>query len=375
MMRVLFTGSGGGGHFYPIIAIAQKLNEQIEKEKLVNVELYYMADSVLDERLLFENNIKFKKNPTGKLRRYFAVQNFFDAFKTFGALFRAVGKVYSLYPDVVIGKGGYGSFPALFAARFFGIPVVIHESDTVPGKVNRWAGKFAQRIAVSYPSSVEFFPKDKTAYTGQPIRSEIMRPVFEGANMAFLLEPNVPVLLVLGGSQGAQLINDTLIQTLPDVLNRYQVIHQTGSENQAGVSQIANAILEQHPHKNRYHPIAFLDDTKLRLAAGVATLVLSRAGSTIFEIAAWGLPSIVIPITKSNGDHQRKNAFTYARSGACEVIEETNLGAHVLASEITRLMEDGAERARMSEAAKSFAKYDAAEKIAREIVNILLKHQ
>lgn len=374
MLRVLFTGSGGGGHFYPVIAIVQQLNERIDKEKLVNVELYYMADSVLDERLLFENNVKFKKVPTGKLRGYFSIQNFIDVFKTFAALFKAVGQMYSLYPDVVVGKGGYGSLPALFAARFLRIPVIIHESDTVPGKVNKWAGKFAERIAVSYPSAAEYFPKEKVALTGQPIRREILYPRKEGAGAAFLLEPGTPTLLVLGGSQGAQMINEALMQVIPGLLERFQIIHQTGSENYAAVTQMAGAMLENHQYKARYHPIPFLDDMKLQLAAGAATLVLSRAGSTIFEIAAWGLPSIVVPITKSNGDHQRKNAFAYARAGACEVIEEANLSANILASEITRLMDDGEERKRMSDAAKNFAKYDAAEKIADAVTEILVKH-
>jgi UDP-N-acetylglucosamine--N-acetylmuramyl-(pentapeptide) pyrophosphoryl-undecaprenol N-acetylglucosamine transferase len=118
-----------------------------------------------------------------------------------------------------------------------------------------------------------------------------------------------------------------------------------------------------------------LNDEAQRMSAGVASLVVSRAGSSIFEIAAWGLPSIIIPITKSNGDHQRKNAFTYARSGACVVIEESNLSPHLLASEIERIMGDEEYRQKMGQNAKGFSKPDAAQKIAREIVNVLLLHK
>ncbi|NIS25996.1 UDP-N-acetylglucosamine--N-acetylmuramyl-(pentapeptide) pyrophosphoryl-undecaprenol N-acetylglucosamine transferase, partial [candidate division KSB1 bacterium] len=115
--------------------------------------------------------------------------------------------------------------------------------------------------------------------------------------------------------------------------------------------------------------------TALRMASGAADLAITRAGSTIFEIAAWGLPAIVVPITESNGNHQRKNAYTYARAGAAEVIEEQNLTPHLLASEVERLMGEEAERARMTKAAQEFARTDAADKIARQIIAVLSEHE
>ena len=374
-MKVLFTGGGTGGHFYPIIAIAQALNDLAQKEHLATLKLYYMSDDPYNERLLFDNGITFVKVSTGKMRTYASGRNIIDMFKTFFALFRAFFLMFSIYPDVVVGKGGYASFPALFAARLLGIPVIIHESDSVPGRANKWAAKFARKIAISYPEAAEYLPKKKTALTGNPIRKEIMTPIREGAYELLNLEEGIPTIFIVGGSQGAQRINEVVIQTLPDLLPKYQIIHQVGKRNFDYVKNISKVLLEKSDYGERYKVFDYLNDEAMRMAAGVADLIVSRAGSAIFEIAIWGVPSIIIPITESNGDHQRKNAYSYARAGACEVIEEKNLTPHLFVSEINRLMEDENQRKKMSEAARAFARTDAAEKIAEQIIAVLLEHQ
>lgn len=374
-MKILLTGGGSGGHFYPLIAVAQAINKLAKDNKLVDVKLYYMAPQPYDKRLLFENGIAFVQMPAGKVRRYFSILNFFDFFRTIIGVFRAIWRMYWIYPDVVFGKGGYVSFPAIFAARFLRIPVIIHESDCVPGKVNKWAGKFARKIALSYPAAAEFFPKDKVAFTGNPIRQELTHPVREGAHEFLHLESNVPLLLILGGSQGSQLINDTFADILPNLVEKYQIIHQTGPNNFAQMKAVAGAVLINNPHKNRYMPFDNLNSLALRMAAGIADLVISRAGSTIFEIAVWGTPAILIPITDSNGDHQRKNAYSYARTGAAVVMEEANLTPHVLLAEIDRLMGDANERGKMRKAAATFARIDAADLIAQELIAIGIEHE
>lgn len=214
-MKILYTGGGTGGHFYPIIAVAESLGKQIEVAKVAHVEQYFMSTEPYNEQLLFDNKIIFKQVTAGKMRGYFSVQNFFDLFKTAWGTVRAFFQMFTLYPDVVFGKGGYASFPVLVAARFFRIPVIIHESDTVPGRVNAWAGKFAQKIAISYPEAAEFFPAGKTALTGNPIRQEIIRPSGLNAWKELGLDANIPVLLVLGGSQGARIINEEMVTLAP----------------------------------------------------------------------------------------------------------------------------------------------------------------
>ncbi|MBI5817141.1 MAG: undecaprenyldiphospho-muramoylpentapeptide beta-N-acetylglucosaminyltransferase [Candidatus Yonathbacteria bacterium] len=373
-MKVVFTGGGTGGHFYPIIAIIERLNELLEHEKLVDVEIYYLSDDPYDERILFENGVTFKHLTAGKLRRYFSFLNIIDLFKTIFGVIRAIGALYVLYPDVVVGKGGYASFPTLIAARILRIPVIIHESDSVPGRANIIASKFARRIAVSYPEAAEFFPKEKTAFTGNPIRRAVAIPMREGAHDILKLDTTVPVILILGGSQGAALINDAIMQAAPRLTEKYQIIHQVGVKNLEAMQNMAEVVMGKSQYRDRYKLYGYLNEITLRTSAGIADLVISRAGSTIFEIAAWGIPSIIIPITDSNGDHQRKNAYAYARSGGCIVIEEGNLTTNLITSEIERMMSDAPLREKMSASAKSFAKSDAAEKIAQEIVVILKEH-
>lgn len=334
-----------------------------------------MSPTSYNPGVLFENGIIYKKNSAGKLRRYFSILNFFDLFKTGWGILTSLYMVYRLYPDVVFGKGGYASFPVLVAARLLRIPVVIHESDTIPGRVNLWAGKFAKIVAVSYKEAAKYFPSGSVAYTGQPVRKEVAIPITSGGREFLKIEENIPVILVLGGSLGAQKINDTVLEGLKDLVEKYVIIHQTGKNNILEVRATGEAVLFDSLHKDRYKAFDYLNILALRMAAGVASLVISRAGSTIFEIAAWGLPSIIIPINEKVSHEQHSNAFAYARAGACEVIEENNLTVNILAIEIERLITNEIEREKMKAAAKMFYKSNAARLIAEEILKIALEHE
>ncbi len=374
-MKILLTGGGSGGHFYPLIAVADEIHTIAREKRLLDYQIFYMADIPYNQSILFDKNIIFLSTSAGKMRTYFSLLNVLDIFKTLWGVFITIFKLFQIYPDVIFAKGGYVSFPALFAARLLRIPVVIHESDSSPGRVNKWASKFAKRIAISYPQSADYFPKDKVAYTGNPLRIQIAVPITKGAFDFLELEEHVPTILILGGSQGAQLINEAVIDALPELLKKFQIIHQTGKRNIEEVRRTSEVVLQGSQFKKRYRCFDYLNDLALRMSAGASTLVVSRAGSTIFEIAAWGLPSIIIPITNSNGDHQRQNAFNYAKTGACYVIEEHNLSPHILTSEIERLVNAPEERKRMGEAGRNFAKFDAAHVIAKEIIAIALKHE
>lgn len=378
-MRILFTGGGTGGHFYPIISIAEELRALAKDKHLLELELFYMSPTPYNSGILFEHGIQYKRNSAGKLRRSKSglnfLKNFFDLFRTGWGIVSSVIQVFHLYPDVVFGKGGYASFPALLAARLLFIPVVIHESDSVPGRVNLWAGKFAQRVAVSYKEAASYFPAERVAYTGQPVRREIAVPITEGARTFLGLENDIPVVLIVGGSQGSQKINSAVIEALKTLVEKYAVIHQTGQNNFAEVKATAEAVLHGSPHKDRYKPFDYLNSLATRMAAGVASVVVSRAGSALFEISSWGTPSIIIPIDEKISHDQRSNAFAYARSGACVVVEEMNLTPNILAAEIQRLIENQTVREQMKIAAKTFYKPDAAKLVAEEILKIALEHE
>ena len=376
-MKILFTGGGTGGHFYPIIAVVQALRARMTERKIIAPQLYYMAPTKYNARALFDNELEFVSVSAGKMRRYFSLLNFTDIFKTVFGCISAVGSLFRIYPDVVFGKGGYASFPALFAAKLLRIPVIIHESDSRPGRVNAWAGKFAQKIAISYPDAAQHFTKKPgiVALTGCPIRTDIAQPLSNGAHEFLQLEQNVPVVLILGGSQGAAAINDAIVQGLPELLNKYQVIHQTGRANLEEIKQTTSVFLKDHPYASRYHPFDYLNELALRMSAGVADVIVSRAGSTIFEIASWGVPSIIIPLPTSVSHDQTANAFAYARTGAASVIEENNLSAHIVIGEIDRIYNSPAIKETMKKQAKAFARLDSAQVIADAILDIALQHE
>jgi len=378
-MRILFTGGGTGGHFYPIIAIAEEINQIIKDNRLLRPEIYYMSTAPYNEGLLFENNIFFEKVTAGKIRRKISplnlVFNFIDLFKIALGSLGALWRIFIIYPDVVFGKGGYASFPALLAARILRIPVIIHESDSTPGKVNSWAGKFARRIAISYPEAAKYFKKEKVAYTGNPIRKEIQEPLTVGAYKLLGLTERSPTILVLGGSQGSVFINETMMDALPELIKKYQIIHQTGKKNIKIIEETRDVIIPSESQKEKYRLFDYLNVLNLRASAGVADIIISRAGSTIFEIAAWGKPSIIIPLPEPTSHDQRTNAYSYARSGAAIVIEEKNLVSSLLISEIDRILQTPGEKEKMSEKARQFARKDSAKLIAQEIITIALEHE
>ncbi len=374
-MKILFTGGGSGGHFYPILSVAKEVQKLAKEYRLLPPQLYFMSDSPYNDSLLYDNDIIFKRNAAGKNRLYFSIANFFDFFKTGWGILTAIGSVFNLYPDVIFSKGGYASFPVVIAARLLRIPLIIHESDTVPGRVNALAGKFAQKVAVSYQEAAQYFPISKVAVTGNPVREEITHPTTEGAAEFLKLEPGIPTIFVLGGSLGAQIVNDIIVDSLPALVEKYQIIHQTGKNNFRDIVARADAVLFNNRYRARYKTFDYLNELAMRMAAGAADIVVSRAGSTIFEIAAWGKPSILIPITESHGDHQRKNAYAYARTKAASVMEESNVTPHILLSEIDRILTKPGVKEEMTGAARAFFNPEAARIIAKEILSIAIKHE
>ena len=147
-MKILLTGGGSGGHFYPLMTVASALNAVADQEKIAVMDIVYMAENPYDKNILLQNGVKFKKVYSGKMRRYFSFLNIIDAIKIIPGVLKSIISIYFNFPDVVFSKGGHESFPTVFAARLLGVPIIIHESDAIPGKANAWAGKFAKKIAV-----------------------------------------------------------------------------------------------------------------------------------------------------------------------------------------------------------------------------------
>lgn len=375
-MRIVLVGGGTGGHFYPLIAIAESIIARAKHEHSALPELYYMGPEPYDAGSLFAYGITYVHCPAGKMRRYSSFRNITDLFKTFGGVLVAIVKLYILYPDVVVSKGSFTSVPITFAAWLLRIPVVIHESDATPGRANKIARRFARYIAISYADTASFFPSKKTALTGIPMRAELLSEPPVRPHDILEVQDDRPLICVVGGSTGATRVNDLVIEALDELLKKYTVLHQVGEKNAAVVKETTAALVEDKKSLGHYHIRGFLDVASWHAALSAAAVVISRAGSTsIHEIAIHKKPSILIPIPEDISHDQRTNAYSYARTGAATVIEERNLTPHLLVSEIERIMSDQNMYKEMSFAAGEFARKDAAEKIAEILIAIGNEHE
>ena len=378
-MKIVFTGGGTGGHFYPIVAVTEGIEAISQERRLVEPELFYVGPTPFDDAALLEHDILYRQSPAGKRRNYRSILNVLDMFKTGWGIIRSIFQLFPIYPDVVFSTVGYAAFPTLCAARILNIPVIIYDADAKPGKVSLWSARFAKWIAVAHPNAAAAFPeklRPKVALIGHPIRTEIETVAKEGGHEFLKLDPAVPTLFFMGGSQGAQAINEVVLDALSDLVTSYNVVHQTGAAKLKEVTGIASVVLRDSRFPNRYRTFGLLNTLALRMTAGITSVVIARAGSgTIFEIAAWKLPSILIPLPLDISHDQTENAFSYARAGAATVLEQKNLTPHLLRAEIERLMQDPAVRETMSKAAATFARPNAGRKIAEIILETALQHE
>lgn len=372
-MKILFTGGGSAGHVLPIVAICREIRRLGFKS-----EFFYIGPrDEFGSFLLSQEEIKLKKILAGKIRRYLSckaiIQNIVDLlFKAPFGFFQSFFYIFFLAPDLVFSIGGYGSFSTVFSAWLLQTPIFIHEPDVVPGLTNRFMSKFVQKVFVSFPiSQTEYFSAAKMIPTGNPIRKEILEGSREEAKRLFALSGEKPVILVLGGSLGAQKINDLILAILPEILTKFELIHQTGFKNFEGVKSEAKVVISKELEKY-YHPTPFLKEIELKQAYKASYLVVSRAGSgTIFEIAACGKPSILIPLLTAAQNHQVKNAYAYAQSGASLVIEEANLTPYFFLEKLKYLFFYSTELEKMTLKTREFAKPKAARTIAEYITEHL----
>jgi UDP-N-acetylglucosamine--N-acetylmuramyl-(pentapeptide) pyrophosphoryl-undecaprenol N-acetylglucosamine transferase len=369
-MKILFTGGGTGGHIFPIISIVRETRRIYPKKDL---EFYYLGPKDdFSLIMLAEEDFIIKTIISGKLRRYFSWQNFVDIlFKIPFGTIQSFFYLLAIKPDLVFSKGGSGSIAVTVSARILRIPVFIHESDVVPGLSNQKTAKWAKKIFISFPKT-EYFDPEKTTLIGNPIRKEILDGDKNKAAELFNLTLSKPIFLVIGGSQGAQVINDFVLRVLNDLVKDYEIIHVTGRENVKETQGEAQVVMDKDLDRY-YHPIGFLDEEKIKHAYKAADIIISRSGSgSIFEIAAVGKPSILVPLPSAAGNHQSKNAYAYAETGAAEVLEQENLTPNFFMDKIQLLFLHPELLEKMKESALAFAKPLAARAIAREILEFLM---
>lgn len=364
---------------FPLVAVARKVIELANAGNFGKPEIYYLGPGLFLESSLEREEMSFHYSTliTGKWRRYWSLKNFVDIFKIIIGILEALWKVWVIMPDVIFSKGGYGSVATVFSGWLYRIPVILHESDSVPGLANRMLSPFATFIAVSWNEAAEHFPRDKTYFTGEAVRDSFFEPLKPEKDRALLhLTTQKPVVLVLGGSQGAQKINDIILDILPNLLEVAEVIHQTGNENYNSVFSESKIVLEGVAGDMliSYHPVSFMVEPEYVAAVRSADLIISRSGAgSIFEISAAGRASILIPITNSPGDHSRRNAYIFSSEGRAEVIEENNLTPNLILSVINSILNNPEKKKKMEEKSKEFATPEAAKLIAQALINLILR--
>lgn len=369
-MKIVFTGGGTAGHIFPIVAVARELKRSCSAPQ--DLKLFYFGPK--DEysfQLLVQEGIKIKKICSGKIRRYFSLLNILDIFKVPLGIWQAWWALFFLAPDIIFSKGGYGSFPVAFAAWFLRIPIFLHESDVVPGVASKIQSKWAVEIFTSFPDT-EYFPKEKVMNVGNPVRQEILKGSKEEAKRIFELKGDRPLILAVGGSQGAKCLNNLILEILPELLREFELVHQTGKQNFKEVKAESEVMIEDKTLQSYCHIFPFLDEQQLNHILFACDFVVSRGGAgSIFEIAACGKPAILIPLASSAQDHQLKNSYRFAESGAGEVITEENLKPHFFLERLKFFFSRRDILQEMADSSLAFARPKAGKIIANYLLEYL----
>ena len=306
MKKIILTGGGTAGHVTPNIALVPKLKE-------AGFEIKYIGSyNGMEKQLVEDAGLTYYGIPSGKLRRYFSWKNFSDPFRVIKGYFKAKKIIKKYKPDVVFSKGGFVTVPVVFAAHKYNIPVIIHESDMTLGLANKLAIKKATKVCHNFPETAQYLGS-KAVHTGSPIRQEL----FEGNKITALdmcgFTANKPVIMVTGGSLGAENVNKLVRQALPELLQKFQVAHLCGK----------GKIDESLKNTQGYAQFEYISD-EMKDFFAMADLIISRAGAnSICEIAALKKPNILIPLSaKASRGDQILNAKSFAKQGFSEVLDE-----------------------------------------------------
>lgn len=368
-MKIVLVGGGTLGHFNPLIAVTERVLEESAKEHMVNPQFYYFGERNLNPEVLANMNIEYVTIPSGKNRLYFSFSNFTDLFKISFGILLAFFKLLKIYPDVIFSKGGYDSIPTCIAAAILRIPIVMHDSDSIPGRASLLISRFASRIAVSWKESLIYFKnkEDISAYTSQPILKKYSPPISYTRNW----KEGRKTILITGGTQGSANINEVVLQILPELCAKYTVIHQTGQLTFEDVKSRAQIILQNY-NQDQYSVYPTLD---FELIYPNVDLVISRAGSSLFEFNAWQIPAIVIPLPASISRDQTTNAYTNLKLGSSKVLLEENLSPHLLLNTIGEILDSKEYFESMTRNARDNFVANGASIIAKEIVLIGKEHK
>ena len=322
MKRIILTGGGTAGHVTPNIALLPRLKE-------LGYDIHYIGSYTgIEKELIEQFGIPYHGISSGKLRRYFSVQNFTDPFRVLKGFGEANKLIKSLKPDVIFSKGGFVSVPVVMAGKKCHVPTIIHESDMTPGLANKLSIPSATKVCCNFPETLEHLPKEKAVLTGSPIRQELLSGSKEAALAFCGLTPDKPVILIVGGSLGSVAVTNAVRAILPELLKEFHVIHLCGK----GKTD------ESLKNLKGYVQFEYIKQ-ELKDLFALCDIVISRAGANaICELLALHKPSLLIPLSAnaSRGD-QILNARSFERQGFSVVLEEEELNNQVLLDAIHKL--------------------------------------
>ncbi len=363
-LRVVIAGGGTGGHISPAVAVAAELRDRGP------VELHWIGSHTGFERdAARDRDIPFYPVRTGKLRRYLALETLGDVFRVPAGMLEARKLLRRLQPDVIFSTGGFVSTPTVVAGRMLGIPSLTHEQTASLGLATRINARFCDTVALSFPTqdSLKTRSGARIITTGNPVRPWILDGNRELFHSLYGLPVDLPVVYVTGGAQGAHALNAAIGEALPTLLHHAAIVHQCGPQTGNGDFQ---RLLDQRLHldgalQDRYVPVERVGDELAHIYAA-STLVVGRAGAgTVAELAAAGLPSILVPLP--GADEQRRNASVLERTGGAIVIDEHHLTPGRLLDEISKVTSNPAIRSAMATAACKSSANDPAGKISDEL--------
>ncbi len=349
---VLFTGGGSGGHVFPGVAVIEKLRRSDP-----SLDIRWIGSrSPLEQDIVRRFAIPFLSIPSGKLRRYLSPRNVVDLFKIAAGVVKSLSILSRVKPRLLFSKGGFVSVPPVLAARLLGVPVVSHESDFDPGLATRINSRFSAAICVAYEETRSSFPealRSRVVVTGNPVRSEIFAGDRAHGRALLGVPDRMPVVLVLGGSQGSQEVNGLAEEAAELLRGSVFVAHQTGRAD------------FRQSHRENYVTADFFADSYPDVLAAADVVVCRSGAGTLWELSALGKPSVLIPLGRasSRGD-QLRNADHYRRIGAAVVLEPGRAGAKALVEAIASMLADPERLRSMAQAAASVMRSDASETIA-----------
>ena len=326
MKKIIMTGGGTAGHVTPNIALMPAL-----KEAGYDIE-YIGSVNGMEKDLIQATGVPYHGISSGKLRRYFDWKNFSDPFRVIKGYGQAISLMKKIKPDVVFSKGGFVSVPVVLAAKHCHIPAIIHESDITPGLANRIAIKGAKKVCSNFPETMKYLPSDKAVLTGSPIRRELFSGNADNAlKLCKFPDHNKPVLLIIGGSLGSKIVNEAVRKVLPELLEKFYIIHLCGKGN------LDNSLTGTIGYAQFEYASSELTDM-----FALADMAISRAGAnSICELLALHKPNILIPLsaTASRGD-QVLNAKSFKKQGFSFVLEEEELTADSLLNAVKEVYEN-----------------------------------